>query len=116
MKIGHGLVRVRGVARDVEHGPQERRAQDPGDPQELPEVLRPDALGAELQRDPQGIGRGPDGGQFRVGHGFERGVVADLEEVHAQGRGLGQRLVEAQRRGDPVRELPEEGVAAEPDS
>ncbi len=84
--------------------------------QELAQVLGPDALGAELQRDAQAVRRGPHGFQFRVGHGFQRRVVADLEQLHAQRRGLFQGLVDGERFGDLVRELPEERVAAEADS
>ncbi|MCY1246378.1 hypothetical protein D9M72_596080 [compost metagenome] len=83
--------------------------------QEFPQVLRADALGAELQRYPHRVRGGADSFQLRVGHGFQRGVVADLEQIHAQGRGAFQGLVDAERFGDLVRELPEEGVAAEAD-
>jgi hypothetical protein len=110
----HRFLRGGAVAGGVDHGAHKRRAEDAGDVQEPSQVVRSDALGAQLQGDSQPVRGVPHGSEFRVSHGLQGCVVANLEQVHAQLRGPLQDIMKAQWLGDLGRELPEEGVTAQP--
>lgn len=109
-----GLGRVGLVVAARPHAPHEGRAELLCDVQVPGEVLRPGAAGADLERETEVGGQGPDRGQALVGRGVERQVVADLEQVDAVvGRGVAQGVVEGHRRRDAVGHAPEVGVGGE---
>ncbi len=96
------------------HAPHERRAELLGDVQVPREVVRAGAARADLERQREVVGEGPDRRESVVRRGVERQVVADLEEVDAVvGRRIAHRVVERHRRRDAVGHAPGVGVGGE---
>ena len=110
------LVEARPEVGRVHHAPRRASRRTRSARREEPaQVGGVDALGAELDPEPEVAGFSSGGVELGGRHRQERRVVADLEEVDVELAGALERTDQAERLGHRVGVLPEERVGSEAD-